>query len=137
MNSVQVIGNLVRDPDVRFTKTGKTVTSMTVAVSRDYHAEGKEPLTDFIPVVIWGSLAEACGDNLHKGNRVYVHGRLQVRSYEKDGIKRYVTEIVADFVSSSITNGSKPALQPESKPAVWDDMGKEVSKDLDQDNIPF
>lgn len=66
-----------------------------------------------------------------------MHGRLQARSYEKDGIKRYVTEIVADFVSSSITNGSKPVQKQGSKPAAWDDMGKEVSKYLEQENIPF
>ena len=75
MNSVQLLGNLARDPEIRFTKTGRAVAMFTVACTRSYIPAGSsEPreLTDFIPCVAWGNLAENCGNNLSKGSRVFV-----------------------------------------------------------------
>ena len=107
MNSVQILGNLARDPEVRFTKTGRAVATFTVAATNTYvdstTNETKEQ-TAFINVVAWGKLGEAAG-NLRKGSRCFVEGRLQTRSYEtQDGQKRYVTEVVANFVGTSLTN---------------------------------
>lgn len=106
MNTVQIMGNLARDPEVRYTKSGKAVATFTVAASNTYidsNNETKEQ-TAFINCVAWGKTGEAVG-NLRKGNRCFVEGRLQTRSYENaDGQKKYVTEVVANFVGTSLTN---------------------------------
>ena len=107
MNTVQILGNLTKDPEVRFTKTGRAVATFAVAATNTYvdstTNETKEQ-TAFINVVAWGKLGESAG-NLRKGNRCFVEGRLQTRSYEtQDGQKRYVTEVVANFVGTSLTN---------------------------------
>ena len=106
MNTVQILGNLARDPEVRYTQSGKAVATFTVAASNTYidsNNETKEQ-TAFVNCGAWGKLGESIG-NLRKGNRAFVEGRLQTRSYETaDGQKRYVTEVVANFVGTSITN---------------------------------
>ena len=107
MNQVQLLGNLARDAELRFTQSGKAVATFTVAATNTYvdstTNETKEQ-TAFINCVAWGKLAESIG-NLRKGNRAFVEGRLQTRSYEtQDGQKRYVTEVVANFVGTSLTN---------------------------------
>lgn len=106
MNTVQILGNLTRDPEVRYTQSGKAVATFNVAATNTYidsNNETKEQ-TAFINCVAWGKLGESIG-NLRKGNRAFVEGRLQTRSYETaDGQKRYVTEVVANFVGTSLTN---------------------------------
>lgn len=106
MNTVQIMGNLTRDPEVRYTQSGKAVATFNVAASNAYidsNNETKEQ-TAFINCVAWGKTGEAVG-NLRKGNRCFVEGRLQTRSYETaDGQKRYVTEVVANFVGTSLLN---------------------------------
>lgn len=106
MNTIQILGNLARDPEVRYTKSGKAVATFTVAASNTYidsNNETKEQ-TAFVNCVAWGKTGEAVG-NLRKGNRCFVEGRLQTRSYENaDGQKKYVTEVVANFVGTSLTN---------------------------------
>lgn len=106
MNTVQILGNLARDPEVRFTKSGKAVSTFTVAASNTYidsNNETKEQ-TAFVNCVAWGKLGEAVG-NYRKGNRLFVEGRIQTRSYENsDGQKKYVTEVVAGFIGTSLTN---------------------------------
>ena len=106
MNTVQILGNLTRDPEVRYTQSGKAVATFNVAASNTYidsNNETKEQ-TAFINCVAWGKLGESIG-NLRKGNRAFVEGRLQTRSYEtQDGQKKYVTEVVANFVGTSLTN---------------------------------
>lgn len=109
MNSVQILGNLARDPEVRYTKTGRAVATFTVAATNTYidstTNETKEQ-TAFINCVAWGKLGEGAG-NLRKGSRCFVEGRLQTRSYEaQDGTKRYVTEVVANFVGQALDAGS-------------------------------
>ena len=106
MNTVQIMGNLTRDPEVRYTQSGKAVATFTVAATNTYidsNNETKEQ-TAFINCVAWGKTGEAVG-NLRKGNRCFVEGRLQTRSYETaEGQKRYVTEVVANFVGTSVIN---------------------------------
>lgn len=106
MNTVQILGNLARDPEVRYTQSEKAVATFTVAASNTYidsNNETKEQ-TAFINCVAWGKLGESVG-NLRKGNRAFVEGRLQTRSYETaDGQKKYVTEVVANFVGTSLMN---------------------------------
>lgn len=105
MNSVQILGNLARDPELRFTKTGRAVATFTVAATNTYvdstTNETKEQ-TAFINCVAWGKTGEAVG-NCKKGERLLVNGRIQTRSYEdSNGQKKYVTEVVADFVGRKL-----------------------------------
>lgn len=99
MNKWIGCGRLTQDPEIRYTQAGKAVCSFTVAVNRSFASQGKQAEVDFIPVVVWDKLAEICGNNLTKGQKVLVEGRLQIRSYEgNDGQKRRVTEIIAQNI---------------------------------------
>ena len=105
MNTVQILGNLARDPELRFTKTGRAVATFTVAATNTYidsaTNETKEQ-TAFINCVAWGKIGESVGA-CKKGERLFVNGRIQTRSYDtQDGQKRYVTEVVADFVGRKL-----------------------------------
>ena len=105
MNSVQILGNLARDPELRFTKTGRAVATFTVAATNTYidstTNETKEQ-TAFINCVAWGKTGETVG-SCKKGERLLVNGRIQTRSYEdSNGQKKYVTEVVADFVGRKL-----------------------------------
>lgn len=108
MNKVILVGRLVRDPEVRYTQAGKAVASFSIAVNRYSGGQGQEQ-ADFIPIVAWEKLAEVCGNNLTKGRRVLVEGRLQIRSYDgNDGQKRRVSEIIAqniEFLDSRQASG--------------------------------
>lgn len=96
LNRVILIGNLTRDPELRFTPDGVSVASFTVAVNRPFVSQEKARETDFIQVVVWRRQAERCAEYLTKGSQVAVDGRLQVRSYEdKSGMRRKVAEVVA------------------------------------------
>lgn len=100
MNKVILMGRLTRDPEVRYTQSGKVVCQFTLAVDRfTTNAEGQRE-ADFVPIVVWGKVGELCGNSLAKGHRALVDGRLQIRSYEaKDGSgKRWVTEVIASTV---------------------------------------
>ena len=99
MNKVILIGNLTRDPELTETPSGVAVCRFAIAVSRDYaNADGTRE-TDFFNITVWRGRAENCGKYLKKGNKVAVIGSLQNRSYEdKDGIKRNVTDVVANEV---------------------------------------
>lgn len=99
MNKVVLIGNLVRDPEVRATQSGISVCNFTVAVNRRFKKENGEQETDFLNVIAWRQLAELCGKYLVKGRKVAVTGSIQTRTYEaKDGSKRTAWDIVADEV---------------------------------------
>lgn len=99
MNKVVLIGNLVRDPEVRATQSGISVCNFTVAVNRRFKKENGEQETDFLNVIAWRQLAELCGKYLAKGRKVAVTGSIQTRQYEaKDGSKRTAWDIVADEV---------------------------------------
>ncbi len=96
LNQVVLIGNLTRDPELRYTPDGTPVTSFTVAVNRPFVNRQGEREADFVPIVVWRKSAETCSEYLMKGSQVAVEGRLQVRNYEdKDGIRKWVTEVVA------------------------------------------
>ena len=93
-----LIGNLTRDPEVRYTPQGNAVASFVVATNREWVTQGeKKQSVDFHNIVSWNKLAEICGQLLKKGTKVFVEGRLQTRDWVgEDGIKRYKTEIVID-----------------------------------------
>lgn len=97
MNRVFLLGRLTKDPDIRYTNSGKVVASITLAVDRPFSGADGQRETDFIQVVIWGKSAENLGNTVHKGHRLLVEGRLQIRSYDaQDGGKRWVSEVIAD-----------------------------------------
>lgn len=99
MNKAIIMGRLTKDPDVKYTQTGKVVTQFTLAVDRPFKTPDGQKEADFIPVVVWGKAAELVGNSCQKGHRLLVEGRLQIRSYDaKDGTKRWVTEIIANSV---------------------------------------
>lgn len=119
MNKAIISGRLTRDPDVRYTTTGKVVCQFTLAVDRPFTNQDGQKEADFINIVVWGKIAELCGNSLAKGHRALVEGRLQLRSYDgKDGAKRYVTEVVANSVEFlerkgyTPGNGSANSAQP-------------------------
>jgi single-strand DNA-binding protein len=98
MNKVSLVGRLTKAPDVRLTPDGAQVGNFTLAVRRTWKNADGERKADFIPVVIWRKQAENCAKYLDKGSLVSVEGRIQVRTYEKDGRTRWMTEVVAESV---------------------------------------
>lgn len=149
LNRAQILGNLTRDPEMRFTPNGQAVSNFSVATNRkwkgrDGGADGEA--TEYHDVVVWGKQAESVTPMLKKGNPVFVEGRLQTRNWEgQDGVKRYKTEIIADNVivlggrsGGSYTNSSEPEtsenpvddIAPESKEKKNDD-------EIDIEEIPF
>ena len=101
VNKVILVGNLGKDPEVRFTPSGRAVARFTLATTESWmdQESGRQERTDWHNIVVWGKQAESCGQYLAKGRQVYVEGRITSRSYDdKDGNKRYITEIVAQRV---------------------------------------
>jgi len=98
LNKVMIIGHLGRDPEMRYTPSGRPVTTFSVATTRSWtSADGdRHEETEWFNIVAWGSLAEICNQYLHKGQQVYVEGRLQTRRWEdNEGNKHFTTELVA------------------------------------------
>ncbi|GIW44171.1 MAG: hypothetical protein KatS3mg077_1453 [Candidatus Binatia bacterium] len=136
VNKVILIGNLGRDPEVRFTPNGQAVARFSVATTekwRDQQGQLQER-TEWHNVVVWGKQAEACGQYLAKGRQVYVEGRLQTRSYDdKDGVKRQITEVIAQTVRFLGGAGGRAAA--EAAPLVPAGEGPTVPPE--EDEIPF
>ena len=129
------MGRLTRDPEVRYTQSGKVVCQFTLAVDRfTTNAEGQRE-ADFVPVVVWGKIGELCGNSLAKGSRALVDGRLQIRSYEaKDGSgKRWVTEVIAGAVQF-LDRKAGSTSQSHGEPSAMDSFGSQVPFD---EEIPF
>lgn len=101
---VTLVGNLTRDPELRFTTGGRGQAQFGLAVSRRYQVNNEwQEQTSFFNIVAWGSLGENAAASLHKGNRIIVTGRLEQRSYEtKEGEKRSVVEVIADEIGPSL-----------------------------------
>ncbi len=133
MNKIILLGRLVKDPEVRYTQSGKVVCQFTIAVDRPFTNQDGKKEADFIPIVIWGKPAELAGNTLTKGQRVLVEGRLQIRSYDDDkGIKRWVSEVIAngfEYIERK-QDGTAPA--PQQSP--MDSFGTPVPFD---EEIPF
>lgn len=141
INKAIFTGNLGAAPELRYTTSGKAVASFNLAVSDNYDREK----TYWLPIIVWGKMAESCANYLDKGSKVGVDARVQTRNYEnKSGQKIYVTEFVADRVEFLDSKGSRES-KPKDDSASWDSLGKEVSLDdvelvdkaEDPDSIPF
>ena len=101
VNKVILIGNLGRDPEMRYTQGGTAVATLNIATTRVYTNKSNDRVeeTEWHRVVVWSKQAESCNQYLSKGRQVYIEGRLQTRSYEdKEGVKKYSTEVIADQV---------------------------------------
>lgn len=123
INRVTLIGNLGRDPEIRYVESGHAVCTLRVATTeRVKKGETYEDATEWHDVVVFGKTAENCAQYLAKGRQVYVDGRLQTREYEKDGQKRRHTEVVARDVlflgGGKEGGGGVPAPQPSGKPSA-------------------
>lgn len=136
LNLCFFMGNITRDPELKYLPNGTAVCSFTVASNRTYKQqdEKKEEVT-FMRIVVWGKRAESCGEYLHKGSSVFVEGRIQNRSWEDaDGQKKYATDIVANNVQ--FLGGKKGNISQEDQGEAKEDVDvpPEAPKD---DQVPF
>lgn len=115
MNLVIIMGNLGKDPELRYTASGTAVANFSVAINSNYtDASGeKKEQTTWVNVVAWKKTAEACSEYLKKGSKVLVQGRLQVRSWEKDGTKHWATEVVGEHVKFLDGKKQESATEPQ------------------------
>lgn len=139
VNKVQLMGNLVKDPELRFTPSGAAVLNFSIATNRNYKVgeEWKEEVT-FHNIVSWRS-AENLAKRLKKGSRVYIDGRIQTRSWDgDDGKKQYKTEVVVDNISLiSRYNGSEELADiPSADDAPSSSKGSS-DETIDPDDLPF
>jgi len=148
-NRVELIGNLTRDPELRFTPNGSAVCTFGIATNRTYVSDGeKKEEVDFHRLVAWNKLAELCNQLLKKGNRVFISGRLQTRSWEgQDGQTRNVTEIVIEDMilltpkTGEATSGageelpSRQAEEPASPSQAAPEPVQSSSNKADPDSI--
>lgn len=125
LNRAQILGNLTRDPEMRYTPNGQAVSSFAVATNRKWKGRDGAPDgedTQYHDIVVWGKQAEAVTPMLKKGGPVFVEGRLQTRNWEgQDGVKRYKTEIVADNIIVLSSRGGNDGggsfmARPENNP---------------------
>lgn len=135
LNKVMIIGHLGRDPEMRYTPSGRPVTTFTVATSRSWNTVDGErhTETEWFNIVAWGNLAEICKQYLNKGQQVYIEGRLQTRKWDdKEGNRHYTTEVVAQEMMmlgerKDSTNQNHAEETNES----------EMPTDVDEDEFPF
>jgi len=149
-----VLGNLTRDPEMRYTPSGSAVTSFAVATNRSWKTERGEVReeSEFHNIVSWNKLAELCSQLLQKGTRVFVQGRLQTRNWDDtSGAKHYKTEIVADdmvvlergrtggMVTETVAKEpvEAPVVEPEEASKEEKTESKEVKEDVAGEEIPF
>nr|DAG48282.1 MAG TPA: Single strand binding protein [Bacteriophage sp.] len=121
MNVFVATGRLTKDPEKRTTQNGTSVCTFTLAVDRRYKNANGEREADFFPVVCWRHTADFAAEYLAKGKLVCVHGEMQTRSYEKDGVKRYVTECVANDMQILTPKNEGAAPEPEMTPVSADE----------------
>ena len=151
LNKVQLIGRLTRDPEVRTTPSGQTVTTLSIATNRTWNdkAGQKQEKSEFHNIVIWGRLAEIAGQYLTKGQEAYFEGRLETRAYTgKDGVERRTTEVVAENMqmgsrAAGSASGPRPAPmgaapQPAARPMTPMPAQEEIptiNLDEEQDEV--
>jgi single-strand DNA-binding protein len=153
VNKVILIGNLGRDPEVRYTPSGAAICNVTIATSRQWKAKDsgeKMEETEWHRVVFYDRLAEIAGEYLKKGRPVYVEGRLKTRKWQdKDGVDKYTTEIIAEQMqllgsregmgSGADEGASRPSTPAQQRPAGGKPAGQKSSTGFDDmdDDIPF
>mgnify|MGYP001582442404 CR=1 len=141
LNRVQLIGNLTRDPELRYTPTGTAVVSFSIATNRSWTTDSgeKKDEADFHRIVAWNKLAELCSQFLSKGKKVYVEGRLSTRSWTgQDGVQKSTTEvIISDMIlldSSGRRSESPAPSAPEEPRSASSGQAKAVSVDVSEES---
>lgn len=149
VNRVILIGTLGQDPEVKYLGNGNAVCNLSLATSeewKDKQSGEKKSQTEWHRVVLFGKVAEIAGEYCRKGGQVYIEGKLKTREWEKDGIKRYSTEIVVDMQGTMQFLGGKPAdggnaaprQQQQSRPASQQSAPQPAPDFDDMDSqIPF
>ncbi|MHB8069542.1 MAG: single-stranded DNA-binding protein [Desulfobaccales bacterium] len=134
VNKVIIVGNLGADPEMRYTAGGTAVAKFRIATSEKYKDRqgNMQERTDWHRVTVWGKLAEICGQYLVKGKQVYVEGRLEYGSYEKDGVKHYTTDIIANTMQM-LGGGGNGSRSQEPEPP----FGPPEGGIPDDQDIPF
>lgn len=145
VNKVILIGRLGKDPEVRNLDNGAVVANFSIATSESYKDRTtgeKKEITEWHNIVLWRGLAEIAQKYLRKGDMVYIEGKLRTRSWEKDGVTRYTTEIVGDNMNmlSPKGNGGGGSMSPDysaSDRSVADNMRVTAPADTSTDDLPF
>jgi single-strand DNA-binding protein len=158
VNKVILVGNLGKDPEVRHLESGVPVASFSVATSESYNDRNsgeKKTVTEWHNIVLWRGLAEVAEKYLHKGDQVYIEGKLRTRQWEKDGVTRYSTEIIGENMTmlggrprpegapAPAAASTPPASQPvatPAQPAASPSLPTEPSANTSQtevDDLPF
>lgn len=137
LNKVMLIGNLGKDPELRYTTSGVAVATFTMATSESWKDQdgNAQERTEWHNIVAWRKLAEICGEWLRKGKKVYVEGRIQTRSYDdkNTGAKRYITEIVADQIIMLDGRPAGSAQESASAPVE----SEPATAGVKEDDLPF
>jgi len=136
MNKAILIGNLGRNPVLSYTETGTTIAKFSIATSekwKDKKTSEVRKHTEWHRITAFGKLAEICGDYLFKGKQVCIEGRIQTSSWEKDGIKRYSTEIIASKMKML---GGKQSMDP-SETSIDNENSGQTNLSTEEDKIPF
>ncbi len=139
LNKVILIGNLGRDPEVNYTPNGLAVAKFSIATSlswKDKNSGEKKEKTEWHRIVAFGKLGEICGEYLSKGKQIYVEGRLETSSWEKDGVTRYNTNIIASDMQMLGPKNQGPSI-PQEQPATPEYSGPPLPEDAPDDDIPF
>ena len=140
INKVILIGRLGRDPEIRYTPDGRAIANFSIATSeewRDKDSGEKKERTEWHRIVVFGKMGEICGQYLSKGRQVYLEGRLQTRSWEKDGVTRYTTEIVANDVQFLGSRNDQESSRPAAGGGAGGDYPGPAYPDAQDDDIPF
>jgi len=145
LNKVLLIGNLTRDPELRYAPNGTAVTTFSLAMSRAFNTATGEKKEDvcYVRVVCWAKLAQICSEYLFKGRPVFVEGRLQSRSWQApDGTKRNTIEVIAQsvqFLGKGKQDASPKAQEPQSTPEEMVQAGglDDFNFEAKQDEVPF
>lgn len=148
INKVILIGTCGQDPETRYLPNGNAVTNLSLATNESWKDKQTGQLvekTEWHRAVLFGKVAEIASEYLRKGSQVYIEGKLQTREWEKDGIKRYSTEIVVDMggqlqlLGGKPEGGQRPAQQPRQQQAPQRQAAQQPAPDYDSfdDDIPF
>jgi single-strand DNA-binding protein len=136
LNRATILGNVGKDPELRTTQSGISVCRLNVATSDSYKGKNGEwqETTEWHSIVLWGDLADRYSKNIKKGSKVYIEGRIQTRSYEKDGIVRYVTEVNANrLIILDPKTDSASHIDSDEK----DETRYTTAEEPEDDDIPF
>jgi len=143
VNKVILVGRLGKDPEVRNLENGASVANFTLATSESYKDKTtgeKKEVTEWHNIVLWRSLAEISQKYLHKGDMVYIEGKLRTRSWEKEGVTRYTTEVVGDNMTMLSTKGggsSSGSGYSAAESSSADNFRASAPVDTSTDDLPF